>query len=171
VDFDIVVDGVADFQFSLGALGVEKLFGPPLDPSFGSATLDTSLPVDDFIGDVNMDGEVNFSDVPAFIAVLQAGTFLAEADINLDGEVNFGDIPGRSRRFISLVKQSPLGRELASALCLEFASSADRPCRNMNAHRLRIRTGTFNGSQNFVFPLFVYLENQLRRLAKIVTAI
>ena len=43
VDFDIVVDGVADFQFSLGALGVEELFGPPVDPSFGSATLDTSL--------------------------------------------------------------------------------------------------------------------------------
>jgi len=82
VDFDIVGDGVAELELSLGDLGVSEFFGPPLNPSFGSATLDTSLPVDDFIGDVNMDGEVNFSDVPAFIAVLQAGTFLAEADIN-----------------------------------------------------------------------------------------
>ena len=36
---------------------------------------------------------MNFSDIPAFIAVLQTGAFLAEADVNQDGEVNFSDIP------------------------------------------------------------------------------
>lgn len=45
------------------------------------------------LGDVDLDGFVAFADIPAFIAVLQAGTFQAEADCNEDGEVNFGDIP------------------------------------------------------------------------------
>ena len=56
--------------------------------------VESTAAIDDFIGDVNMDGEVNFGDIPAFIAVLQSGEFNAAADINLDGEVNFGDIPG-----------------------------------------------------------------------------
>ena len=42
--------------------------------------------------DVNQDGEVNFGDITPFIAVLQSGTFLAEADCNQDGVVDFGDI-------------------------------------------------------------------------------
>ena len=45
------------------------------------------------LGDVNMDGVVNFSDIPAFITVLQAGELKVEADCNQDGEVNFADIP------------------------------------------------------------------------------
>ena len=54
------------------------------------------------LGDSNQDGIVNFADIPAFIALLQAGTFLAEADINGDGEVTFSDIPG----FIALLRQA-----------------------------------------------------------------
>ena len=45
------------------------------------------------LGDSNQDGVVNFSDIPAFIALLQSRTFLAEADTNQDGVVNFADIP------------------------------------------------------------------------------
>ena len=45
------------------------------------------------IGDVNQDGVIDFADIPAFIAILQAGTFLDEADINGDGVVDFSDIP------------------------------------------------------------------------------
>ena len=45
------------------------------------------------LGDVNQDGEVAFSDIPAFIEILQAGSFLEEADTNQDGEVTFADIP------------------------------------------------------------------------------
>ncbi len=45
------------------------------------------------LGDCNLDGVVNFSDVPAFIAILILGDDLEEADINTDGEVNFRDIP------------------------------------------------------------------------------
>jgi hypothetical protein len=45
------------------------------------------------LGDVNIDGEINFSDIPAFIASLQSGDYRAEADLNFDGFVNFSDIP------------------------------------------------------------------------------
>jgi hypothetical protein len=45
------------------------------------------------LGDVNQDGAIDFADIPAFIAILQAGGFLDEADINEDGIVDFADIP------------------------------------------------------------------------------
>ena len=61
--------------------------GATLTVTIGAPAPDTIL------GDVDQDGDVDFSDIPAFIAVLQAGTFLEEADCNLDGEVNFADIP------------------------------------------------------------------------------
>ncbi len=44
-------------------------------------------------GDVNLDGDVNFSDIPPFIALLTAGGNQAEADTDLDGDVDFSDIP------------------------------------------------------------------------------
>ena len=44
-------------------------------------------------GDVDLSGAVDFSDVPAFIGILQAGVFLAEADANCDTVVDFADIP------------------------------------------------------------------------------
>ena len=40
-----------------------------------------------------MDGVVDFADIPAFIAVLTAGGFQAEADCDQDGDVDFADIP------------------------------------------------------------------------------
>jgi hypothetical protein len=36
---------------------------------------------------------VDFSDIPAFITLLQSGIYQAEADINFDGVVDFSDIP------------------------------------------------------------------------------
>jgi len=45
------------------------------------------------LGDCNLDGVVTFSDIAPFIAILQSGTFLAEADCNQDGVVDFADIP------------------------------------------------------------------------------
>ena len=45
------------------------------------------------VGDVNQDGVIDFGDIPAFIAALQAGTFQDEADCNRDGVVDFSDIP------------------------------------------------------------------------------
>ena len=50
-------------------------------------TLGTTL----LLGDVNLDSEVNFEDIPDFIVALSA-TYIEIADINQDYEVNFGDI-------------------------------------------------------------------------------
>jgi len=44
-------------------------------------------------GDCNLDGVIDFGDIPAFIAVLGGGTNLDQADCNEDGAVDFGDIP------------------------------------------------------------------------------
>lgn len=44
------------------------------------------------LGDTNLDGVVDFSDIAPFIAVLQLGEFRAEADVDENGEVNFLDI-------------------------------------------------------------------------------
>ena len=51
------------------------------------------------LGDVDMNGVVNFLDIPAFISVLQSGMFKAEADIDQNLEINFADIPA----FISVL--------------------------------------------------------------------
>jgi len=64
------------------------LFGDPFDSG------EVFRIVPGFIlGDANQDGIVNFSDIPAFIAILQSGIFLLEADVNQDGTVDFSDIP------------------------------------------------------------------------------
>ena len=44
------------------------------------------------VGDVNLDSEVNFSDIAQFISILAAGNFQAEADIDQNGVVDFEDI-------------------------------------------------------------------------------
>lgn len=85
--------------------------GLNFDPEFGelipgvasnfaivSVTLVQSLPV---LGDVNLDGEVNFADIPSFIDVLQSGDFQFEADLDSNETVNFEDIP----LFILLLSQ------------------------------------------------------------------
>ena len=44
------------------------------------------------LGDVDMDGFVNFSDIAPFIALLSGNMFQAEADLNESGTVDFADI-------------------------------------------------------------------------------
>ena len=44
-------------------------------------------------GDADLDGDVDFADIPAFIAILQSGIFQAEADCDCNLVVNFADIP------------------------------------------------------------------------------
>ena len=44
------------------------------------------------LGDVNLDGAVNFLDITLFISILSTGDFQEEADINQDGVVDFSDI-------------------------------------------------------------------------------
>ena len=57
--------------------------------------------VDDpcLLGDVNLDGAVNFLDISPFISLLSNGAFQKEADTDLNGIVNFLDISP----FISLL--------------------------------------------------------------------
>ena len=44
------------------------------------------------LGDVNLDGRVNFLDISPFIAILTTGDFQDEADLDQNGSVNFLDI-------------------------------------------------------------------------------
>ena len=44
------------------------------------------------LGDVNLDGEVNFGDIASFIEALTTGNLQPEADVNQDGNVSFADI-------------------------------------------------------------------------------
>ena len=85
---DVNGDGVADF-----VVGGQVDFGR----DNGFARVFTSLiPAGSsniLLGDVDQDGVVTFSDIAAFIAALQSGTFIPEADINQDGELNFSDVP------------------------------------------------------------------------------
>ena len=54
---------------------------------FEFTSLETTL-----LGDVNLDGGVDFFDIAPFIALLSSNAFQAEADINLDLSVDFFDI-------------------------------------------------------------------------------
>ena len=57
-----------------------------------TVTLGPPVPSNIILGDVNQDGVVDFEDIPAFIAVLQAGEFQVEADTDENGVVDFSDI-------------------------------------------------------------------------------
>ena len=58
-----------------------------IDRLSASFVLTTTL-----VGDVNCDGEINFSDISPFILLLSSGEFDPKADINGDGSVDFLDI-------------------------------------------------------------------------------
>ena len=82
----VLADG-SEFSFDLNPAflgGDEDIFQP-------DATLTVTL-ASVLLGDVNQDGIVNFLDITAFVAVLAANEFLAEADFNGDAVVNFLDI-------------------------------------------------------------------------------
>ena len=81
---DVNGDGVADF-----IVGAD--FGGANNGGYARVFVSQITPL--LLGDCNQDGEVNFEDIPAFITILQAGAFLAEADVNQDDEVTFSDIP------------------------------------------------------------------------------
>ena len=86
VNFTFVADGVTDrISFDIGGSGVFvpiNAFSLSVTPSANETLL----------GDVNLDGLVNFLDISPFIAVLSGGDFQAEADCDQSGFVNFLDI-------------------------------------------------------------------------------
>ena len=74
--------------------------GPGNDTIYGGAGNDTIFGgtgggdsiIGSIIGDVDLDGEVSFSDIGPFINVLQNDAFQFEADVDENGVVNFLDI-------------------------------------------------------------------------------
>ncbi len=56
------------------------------------ATLTVTLVSPASLGDVNLNGVIDLSDIPTFIAILATGAYRAQADCNQDGVVNFLDI-------------------------------------------------------------------------------
>ncbi len=85
----LLVDGSA-FSYDLKG----SRFGPNVLDFFesGSTLTVTVVSPVSALGDVDLDGEVTFSDIPPFVEILIAGSYLNEADCNEDGEVNFADI-------------------------------------------------------------------------------
>ena len=57
------------------------------------AEIDSIPPPPFILGDVNLDGDVNFFDIQRFVDLLATGEFQAEADFNSSGEITFLDIP------------------------------------------------------------------------------
>ena len=63
------------------------------DPKGVGGSVDVSNVFNCLVGDANLDDSINFSDIPAFISVLQRGRYLCEADIDQNGRIDFSDIP------------------------------------------------------------------------------
>jgi len=91
-----VVDAINDLQIINAGSPFNEL---PVQASFVAPSILTadlivinSATIEPLLGDVNLDGEVNFLDITPFISILSVNDFLEEADANGDGEVNFLDI-------------------------------------------------------------------------------
>ena len=57
------------------------------------ASLMSLVDFDLVLGDCNLDGFVNFGDIPPLSDALTTGIYLEQGDCNLDGDVNFLDVP------------------------------------------------------------------------------
>ena len=89
-------DGTVTYTPMPGFSGIDTFAYQISDSRGGSATANitvTTEAVNNFLlGDVSLDGFVNFLDIPAFIAVLQSGGYQDEADVDQNGNVDFLDI-------------------------------------------------------------------------------
>ena len=80
----VLADGTP-FSFDLNPF-IDGYFRP--DATLTVTLVEPTL----LLGDVDMNGEVNFFDIQPFIDVLASQQFQAEADIDRNGVVNFFDI-------------------------------------------------------------------------------
>ena len=101
--------GVNTNSFDLIAFhATSGAFGGTVGPTMGSSTVGednngiditninitfTEASVAPLKGDCDMDGDIDFDDIPAFITILQSGMFVGEADCDCSGAVDFSDIP------------------------------------------------------------------------------
>ena len=91
-DRDVTLSGLladgSEFSFDLNSSSVDG------EDFFDSrSTVGVTLVSLVLLGDVNLDGVVNFSDIPAFVSVLLGNLFQCEADCDENGMVDFNDIP------------------------------------------------------------------------------
>ena len=91
VDHTLAVGESAVIQIAFtggtGAGGGHHLFIDNV--AFTGVVDDTAV----LLGDVDLDGVVDFADIPAFIGILTGGGYQAEADCDESGVVDFADIP------------------------------------------------------------------------------
>jgi len=93
-------DGVAGQTFDIiTANAVTGTFDNVIAPdgmeirvNYSDSVVSLELADDFLLGDVNLDGAVNFLDIRPFISVLSSGGFQIEADIDESGTVDFLDI-------------------------------------------------------------------------------
>ncbi len=86
--FDIITADSVTGTFS----NVVVPAGTNLEVVYTNSTVSLQVSSGGLLGDANLDGMVDFADIPAFIDLLIGGSYLFEADINQDSFVNFGDI-------------------------------------------------------------------------------
>ena len=99
-DIDIDMTGLADHTLAAGESAVIQIAFSNGTGSGGGHHLFIEniafsgdvAPSEFLLGDVNLDGVVNFLDIAPFIQVLTNGDFQAEADCDQNGTVNFLDI-------------------------------------------------------------------------------
>ena len=89
--------GATDLLYSIGGLtepitgdNVEDLLSLNFDSGTGFTSITAVSPV--LLGDVNLNGTVDFLDIAPFISILSTGAFQAEADVDQSGSVDFLDI-------------------------------------------------------------------------------
>ena len=84
IDFIKVYNAMNQYCGWTGETSTEVAAGIDYHPD---APMPVALP-----GDVNVDGEVNVSDVNAVIAIIINSSFVASGDVNGDGEINVSDV-------------------------------------------------------------------------------
>ena len=80
--------GFVEFQFNLSDEAIPGATGQFLRLIIQYDVVDSPV----LLGDVNLDGVVDFLDISPFIALLSNGGFQEEADLDLNGSVDFLDI-------------------------------------------------------------------------------
>ena len=83
---------VPNSLMNTGAAATESFRGPQTDDISGAQFLYGAPVTAVLLGDVNLDGAVNFLDIAPFVSILAASGSQAEADIDENGVVNFLDI-------------------------------------------------------------------------------
>ena len=89
---DLMIPAGSEITFAVGGILAPDLTDLP-STSIRIETFTVEIMSDVIKGDADMDGDVDFDDIPEFIAILQAGVFVPQADADCDTDIDFDDIP------------------------------------------------------------------------------